>query len=273
MTSQPTVCYRHPDRVTRLACSQCGRPICAECSIDAAVGQKCPECAGPAQRTRVVRAASIAHADRRSTPLTLALIVINLVLFAITEFVPDAGSQILDRFAHSPFLVEQGEWWRGITAAFLHADLLHVGFNMWALWLFGPSLERRWGTAPFGALYLAAALMGSGLYQAIGGRAWAIGASGAIFGLFGALLLATYRRRHTPMGSAVFTQLLLLLGINLLLPLALPRIAWQAHVGGLVAGVVIAFAWERLHGPNPVLQRTIVALCVAGAGLALLILV
>jgi len=274
MTTPTTVCYRHTDRATRLACSECGRSICVECTHDSAVGQKCPICAGPQQRTRIVRARDITHANRSTTPLTMALIAINVAVFLIGELVPDLGQEILNRGAQLSFWIDQGEWWRGITATFLHGGLMHLAFNMWALWIFGPTLERRFGTVPFGALYLAAGLNGSALYHGLGNQAWAVGASGAIFGLFGALLLTSFRQRHTQVGQAIFSQLALLLGINLMLPFLSDRIAWEAHIGGLIAGVVIAFAWDRLprSGAYLILQRTIIALFVAAAALGTLIL-
>jgi len=219
MESAPTVCYRHPDRVTRLSCSECGRSICVECSHDAAVGQKCPICAGPQQRTRVVTARNLTHADMRTTPLTLILIGINVAIFLAGTILPDFDhTEMRIRFAQWAPAVEAGEWWRGITAMFLHGSVMHLAFNMWALWLFGPALERRYGTIPFGALYLAAGLNGAALFHGLGNQALAVGASGAIFGLFGALLLASFRQRHTRVGQAIFSQLIMLLGINLMLP-------------------------------------------------------
>jgi membrane associated rhomboid family serine protease len=273
MTSAPPVCFRHPDRVTRLSCSECGRSICAECSLDAAVGQRCPVCAAPQQRTRVVTARSIKHADLRSTPLTMILIGVNVAIFLIGALIPDFNhTEMRIRFAQWAPAIEAGEWWRGFTAMFLHGSAYHLLFNMWALWLFGPALERRWGTVPFGALYLAAGLGGSALFHALGSPALAVGASGAIFGLFGALLLDSYRRRHTAIGQAIFNQLILLLGINLALPLLVPRIAWEAHVGGLVAGAAIAYAWDRLgSGPRTTVQRTLIALAAAAAALGVLL--
>ena len=276
MTSAPPVCFRHPDRVTRLSCSNCGRSICAECSHDAAVGQQCPVCAGPRQGTRVVTPRSIKHADLHSTPLTLILIGINVAIFLLGSILPDFDhTEMRIRFAQWAPLIEQGEWWRGITAMFLHGSVMHLVFNMWALWLFGPALERRFGSLPFGALYLAAGLNGAALFHGLGSPALAVGASGAIFGLFGALLLNAYRQRHTRMGQAIFSQLLLLLGINLMLPFVVNGIAWEAHVGGLVAGAAIAFAWERLpeRGRGVVIQRTVIALAVAAAALAVLLFV
>jgi len=277
MESAPTVCYRHPDRVTRLSCSDCGRNICAECSRDAAVGQKCPECGGPGQRTRVITARSFSHADRRTTPLTLALIGIAVGVFVLGYVLPDFDTaEIRRRFSQQVGTPLESEWWRGITAMFLHGSAMHLAFNMWALWLFGPSLERRFGTVPFGALYLAAGLNGAALFAGVNpGPAAAVGASGAIFGLFGALLLNAYRQRHTRAGRAIFNQLIMLLGINLMLPFLVPNIAWEAHIGGLIAGFVIAFAWDRLpsHGPYLLLQRTIIALMVAATALTILILV
>lgn len=274
MTSPTTVCFRHTDRATRLACSECGRSICVECTHDSVVGQKCPICAGPQQRTRVVRARDLTHANRSTTPLTLALIVINVAVFLIGELVPDLGNEILNRGAQNSFWINQGEWWRGITATFLHGGFMHLAFNMWGLWVFGPSLERKFGTLPFGALYLAAGLNGAALYHGLGNTAWAVGASGAIFGLFGAMLLISFQIRHTQAGQAIFSQLALLLGINLMLSFTSSRIAWEAHIGGLLAGIVIAYAWDRLRsgGSSVTMQRTVIALAVAAVALGTLIL-
>ncbi|MCJ7724944.1 MAG: rhomboid family intramembrane serine protease, partial [Acidimicrobiia bacterium] len=184
-------------------------------------------------------------------------------------------AEIRRRFAQEVGTSHESEWWRGFTAMFLHGSAMHLAFNMWALWLFGPALERRFGTLPFGALYLAAGLNGAALFAGINsGPAAAVGASGAIFGLFGALLLNAFRQRHTRAGHAIFNQLIMLLGINLMLPFVVAGIAWEAHVGGLIAGLVIAFVWDRLpnRGPHLLMQRTIIALMVASAALAILIL-
>lgn len=268
-----TVCYRHPDRPTRLACSDCSRPICTECSHDAVVGQKCPECARPAAPTRVVRPHTISHADRRTTPLTLTVIGINVVLFVVGELSSEAGTWLFREGSQFRPLIEQGEWWRAFTAMFLHSDFMHIIFNMWALWLFGPTLERRFGTLSFASLYLAAGLNGAALFHLVGRTGPAVGASGAIFGLFGALLAASYRQRHTPAGRAVFGQLMLLLVLNLSLPLIVPRIAWEAHLGGLVAGFVLAAVWDRMprRVPGAAAQRAVVGFMLAGTAMLLVV--
>ena len=271
-SAAPSVCYRHPDRPTRLACSQCGRLICVECSRDAVVGQKCPECTTPEQRTRVIPARSIRHLDHRATPVTWALVGINVVIFGLQELFP--ALRIGPRAAQYSVLVDQGEWWRLLTAMFLHGGVLHLMFNMYALWLFGPVLERRFGSPSYAALYVAGGISGGMLFQLLGEGA-AVGASGAIFGLLGALLAASYRQRHTRAGAAVFGQLGLLLSINLALPLFLRNIAWQAHVGGLLAGILIAAVWDRmsLPGRTAVWRRIAVAVAVGGAALAVVVLI
>jgi membrane associated rhomboid family serine protease len=271
--AQPPVCYRHPDRPTRLACSECGRYICPECSRDAVVGQKCPECTAPGQLTRVIPARTLRHADRRATPVTWALIAVNVAVFIAGEISPSFGNEIIRRAAQHPVLVDAGEWWRLFTTMFLHASILHILFNMYALWLFGPVLERRFGSASFSALYLAAGIAGGTLYQLVGPEAWAVGASGAIFGLFGALLAASYRQRHTRAGALVFRQLAILLAINLLLAF-LPgsNIAWQAHIGGLTAGALIGAIWDRLPLTRTgAWKRVTVAVAVAAASLAIVL--
>jgi membrane associated rhomboid family serine protease len=266
------VCYRHPDRPTRLHCSNCGRPICTECSFDAVVGQKCPQCHGPGQSTRVIPMRSVTHLDRAATPVAYALIAVNLVVFLIGLASPRLGDQMTNSGAQAPILVKvYGEWWRLFTAMFLHASIPHVLFNMYALWLFGPVLERRFGSASFGSLYLASGLAGAAFYQFLASdpRVPAIGASGAIFGLFGAMLAASYRQRHTRTGAAAFSQLLLLAVINLALPLMVRNIAWQAHVGGLVAGLLVAALWNAIPRDRPGAgwKRSGVALAVAAVAL------
>lgn len=267
-TTSTAYCYRHPDRATRISCSECGRPICVECTHDAAVGQKCPECAAPVGRNRVIDARTIRRVDRATTPVTWALIAINVAIYLIGRLDPATGSRIFTEAAQFKPLIDSGEVWRAFTAMFLHASLTHIAFNMWALYLFGPSLERRFGSASFISLYVAAGLGGASLYHAVGRLVPAVGASGAIFGLMGALVAATYRQRHTPAGRAVFSQLMLLLAINLSLPLIVPNIAWEAHLGGLVAGISIAAAWDKIsHGrPGAALQRIIIASAVALVG-------
>jgi membrane associated rhomboid family serine protease len=246
-----------------------------ECSNDAAVGQKCPECAAPEGRHRVVDARTIRRVDRHTTPITYLLIGINVIIFLLGALDVELERRIISEGAQHPFLIDQGEWWRVITATFLHGNVMHIAFNMWALWLFGPALERRYGSASFAALYLASGISGGMLYHLIGRDAYAVGASGAIFGLFGGLIAATFRQRHTLAGRAVFSQLLVLLAINLLIPFVVPNVAWEAHVGGLVAGLLIAGAWDNLpYGEKgSAVPRVVVALVVALIAIAAVIFV
>ncbi len=199
----------------------------------------------------------------------------TIIVAAVVVFLAQRGNQTID-FDFGMFnpLVRLGEWWRAITSAFLHVSFLHIGFNMYALYLFGPPLERRVGSAAFSGLYLASALAGSAAFLFFGSdQALAMGASGAVFGLFGAVLMATWPVRHTALGGAQFNQLLVLLAINLALPLFLPSIAWQAHVGGMVAGMLIVAVWQRIpQGPQKKLQQTAVAYAVAAASFVLILL-
>jgi membrane associated rhomboid family serine protease len=261
-TAIPT-CYRHPGRETRLACTTCGRPICGECTIDASVGQKCPDCAAPEGRHRVIDRAEI-RGERGRSPFTYTLIAINVMIFFSAQLDPALDRRLILEFAHHPALVADGEWYRVMSSMFLHGSLMHVLFNSWALWLFGPAIERRFGSASFVALYLAAGVAGGAAYQVSGRMQFAVGASGAIFGLFGAVLAAMYRQRHSPAGRAMFSQLMLLLVINLALPFAVPNIAWEAHLGGLAAGAIIAAAWVRVPsvGPGTAPRRVAVAVAV-----------
>jgi len=268
-------CYRHPDRETRLACSACGRPTCVDCVQRADVGQKCRECAAPDGHARVITADQIRAGGRRSAPVAFTFLGVCVAVHLVGLFAPEIGDWVFASGAQVNALVGQGEWYRLFTAAFLHspAGFTHILFNMFALYLFGPQLEREAGSGPFAALYLASALAGGAAFYFANAGGVAVGASGAIFGLFGAWLAASLRNRHTPAGQAGLRQLLLLLGLNLALPLFVPGIAWEAHVGGLAAGFVIALMWSLFARPaQAALLRTLVAAAVGGAALALVAL-
>lgn len=253
------VCYRHPDRPTRVSCTSCERPICVECMHSASVGQKCPECAAPVGRAKVITASDVQRQARRASAFSYTVIGVCAAIFVIELVVPGAPRIIRDLGAQINPLVAAGQWWRLLTATLLHAGLMHVGFNMYALYLFGPPLEREVGTLPFATLYVSGALAGGVLFFLLVPNGQAIGASGAVFALFGAWLVASFRNRHTLQGRANLRSLLLLLAINLGISF-FPGIAWQAHLGGLVAGAVIMLGWFRVaQHPRALLLRTAVA--------------
>jgi membrane associated rhomboid family serine protease len=263
--SDLATCYRHPDRRTGASCTRCGRPICPDCMIQAPVGHHCPTCvkedgvrqprqARPQRWTQPGRTGSI-------TPVVATLIAINVVVFLFTSSRPD----IELKYAQIPFRIASGQYYRLITAAFLHANLFHILFNMAALLILGPPIEAALGRVRFLGLYLFAALGGSVCsYLFSSPNVAGVGASGAIFGLFGAYF-AIARARRAETGGIVA-----LIGINLVFSFIDPAIDWRAHVGGLVTGVVIggmfAFAERR-----PPAQRVAIELATfaAFAGLML----
>lgn len=196
-------------------------------------------------------------------PATKVFIALSVVFFVLTEF---AGMRetLFEALAQINFLVAAGEWWRLFTPVLLHASITHIMFNMWALWVLGPQVERGVGTWPFVGVYLASAGVGGVFAYFMGGPGdIAVGASGAIFGLFGIWLNWAVRRRNTAYGRALLRQIGFLLLLNAALPLIIPNIAWEAHLGGLVAGFVIGELWSRANN-----QVARVAVTVAVAALA-----
>jgi membrane associated rhomboid family serine protease len=227
-------CYRHPDRPTYLSCSSCGRPICGECSIEASVGQRCPHCVREQGTQQVVRAKGGRLSLRDYAPATWSIIVATVAAYLL-GFI---GVVTVGRFGMNPILVQQGEWWRLLTHALLHGGIFHIGFNMYALYILGPSLERGLGTARFVAAYVFSAVAGGvAVYYLANPASFAVGASGAIFGLFGLWFGTALASRGTPRGNAQFRSILSLLLINAAISL-LPGISWQGHLGGFLAGVV-----------------------------------
>jgi membrane associated rhomboid family serine protease len=233
-------CYRHPDRETRVSCSSCGRPICPDCMTPTPVGMRCPECAN--QRTRVVRGVGTSRGFGQA-PATYVLIALNVIAFLIEiasgsgGLGEQQGSVVVDYALYGPFVTE-GEWYRLITSGFLHANLIHIGFNMLLLYLLGRLLEPALGTPRFLALYFASLLAGSFGALAFEPNGLTLGASGAIFGLAGATFVIARGRGM----DALAGQIGFLIVFNLVISFASARISVGAHVGGLIAGVICALA-------------------------------
>ncbi|MER6735322.1 rhomboid family intramembrane serine protease [Streptomyces puniciscabiei] len=256
------VCYRHPDRETGVRCTRCERPICPECMVSASVGFQCPECvrggsgtghAATASRPRTIAGGSVT-ADPRL--LTKVLIGVNLAVFLAQIAV---GDRFTNRFeligqAYTPLLhgvqgIAEGQYYRLLTAMFLHGGYAHILFNMLSLWWIGGPLEAALGRARYLALYVVSGLAGSALtYLLAAPNQPSLGASGAIFGLFGATGVLMRRLNYD------MRPLIALLVINLIITFTWANIAWQAHIGGLVAGVVTGYA--MVHAPRR--RRTLI---------------
>jgi rhomboid protease GluP len=191
----------------------------------------------------------------------------TFIAIAVIFFVVDAlgiVDDLVPRFAQINALIEEGEWWRIFTVVLLHASITHILFNMWALWALGPQIERGVGTWPFVSLFLASAGMGGVFAFYLGDPTdVAVGASGAIFGLFGIWLSWALHRRNTMQGRALLGQLIFLLLINAAIPFVFRTVSWQAHLGGLIAGFLIGEIWSRIRGPNAEAMRAWVGFAVA----------
>jgi membrane associated rhomboid family serine protease len=199
--------------------------------------------------------------------VTVGIIVISAA-FYLFEMTQVTDGLVTALRQSNPAIVQDGEWWRIFTAALLHSpsSITHILFNMWALWVLGPQIESAVGRGPYIALYVASAGFGGAFFFHLGDPfAAAVGASGAIFGLFGVWLNWGLRRRNTMQGRAILSQMGFLLAINAAIPFLIPGIAWEAHLGGLIAGFLIGEVWSRVRGPRTNLYRSL-----AGVVLALL---
>ncbi|MER5440365.1 rhomboid family intramembrane serine protease [Streptomyces sp. NPDC002790] len=250
-------CYRHPDRPTGISCTRCERPICPECMVSASVGFHCPECvrsgsgtghAPSANQPRTMAGGTVTSDPRLVTKVLLGLCV---ALFVVQMTV---GDRFTERFemlglAWVPDLgglegVAEGQWYRLLTAMFLHGSYVHIAFNMLSLWWIGGPLEAALGRARYIALYLVSGLAGSALtYLLAAQNQPSLGASGAIFGLFGATAILMRRLNYD------LRPVIALLVINLIFTFNPAfNIAWQAHIGGLVGGLIVGYA--MVHAPR-----------------------
>jgi membrane associated rhomboid family serine protease len=234
-------CYRHPDRETGVSCSSCGRPICPDCMTPTPVGMRCPECAQ--QRTKVVRGPGASATGFWQSPATYALIAINVVAYLIEITAGSGGLNnpsgriVVDLGLFGPSVAE-GEWYRLVTCGFLHASLIHLGFNMLLLFFLGRLLEPALGTPRFLAIYFASLLAGSFGALLLDPNALTVGASGAVFGLIGAAFIIARGRGM----NALAGELGFLIVINLVFTFGASNISIGGHLGGLIGGGICALA-------------------------------
>jgi membrane associated rhomboid family serine protease len=246
-------CYLHPDRETGLSCSECGRPICTECMTPAAVGIRCPDHAGSSRRIQAPRIVRRTSGGATQALVTRVLIALNVAVYLITVVqgagLNAPGGEVISRFALWGPGVAHGDWWRLITAAFLHANLIHIGFNMLALWWFGAPVEEYLGRARFIGLYLVSGLAGSAgaLYT---NKGVTVGASGAIFGVLGAMAVIEWAATGKLLGGNAVTLIAINLAIGVAYNTSGGNISIGGHIGGLIGGILatLAFArWGRGH--------------------------
>jgi membrane associated rhomboid family serine protease len=268
VTDQPTpetgvpTCYRHPGRESYIRCQRCDRTICPDCMRDAAVGFQCPSCVDEGKKT--TRSGRTAYGGLRPTNASTTsgiLIAINVAVWISILATGGSGSRLVDLLGLRPNglcdvgrggvdVAEQicttqggtwlpgfvdGAYWQVLTSGFTHVTIMHIAFNMLALWVIGPQLELALGRVRFLALYLLSLLAGSTVVL------WAsaeyqltLGASGAIYGLFGALLIVARKV------GADMRSLWALIAVNVFITFAVPNISWQGHLGGFVGGAVVA---------------------------------
>lgn len=244
-------CYRHHGRETGLSCSECGRPICTECMTPAAVGLRCPDHAG---KNRLVKSPRIVARPTGDTTVTKALVAINVGLYLLTIVQGSGGLNnpggglFVDWLLYGP-AVANGDWWRLGTAMFLHWSITHIAFNMLALWSIGSFVEQYLGRTRFLILYLVSGLAGSAGALLQSPDTPIAGASGAVFGILGAMLILEWIQTGSLAGNAASW-----IAINLVIGFVIPNISWGGHLGGLLGGIVVMLAFSRF-GRNAAFGR------------------
>jgi membrane associated rhomboid family serine protease len=243
------VCVRHPDRPTGLRCSRCERPACADCLREAAVGFQCVDCVlqgrRATRRPTTVAGASVRPAGRPVVVQTL--IGVNVAVFVLTAVVARSlinnnNSTLFNELALWPDSTSAGAWWQLVTAGFLHYGPIHIAMNMVSLWIIGRDLELVLGRLRFTLVYFVALFGGSvAVYLFSDPQSQVAGASGAVFGLMGGVLVTVYRLKQNP------SSVIALIAINLVLSFELPGISWVDHLGGLVVGGLTTAAF--LYAP------------------------
>ena len=252
-------CYRHPDRETGVTCSECGRPICPDCMVFAPVGIRCPEHSGQPQGTaRVSRGVRRASYEGTGAIVTKTLVAINVGIYllelALGGTINGQSNEIYERGVLAAPFIDQGDWWRLITAAFLHYGPIHLALNMLALWWFGSAVEQVLGRWRFLLLYIVSGLAGSAGALIASPNSLTVGASGAIFGIMGAALVLERQGIYVFGGGA-----LSIIVLNVIFTFAIPGISIGGHLGGLIGGVVGMLALSRFGRTHAVYGQAGVA--------------
>ncbi|SDP77662.1 Membrane associated serine protease, rhomboid family [Lentzea jiangxiensis] len=244
------VCARHSDRPTRLRCTRCDRPACPECLRDASVGMQCVDCVNEGARSvRQARTSAGAVASTGRPVITQVMIALNVLAYVVT--VVQSGSpmnnsraELFTATSMIPELTANGEWWRILTSGFMHFGLLHLALNMAALFVVGPIVEQELGKLRYSAVYLLSLLGGSAAAFYFGTVCQQLaGASGAVFGLMGALLIVFKRQKRD------ISTILVVVGINLVSNL-FTNASLLGHLGGFVIGGLLTLAMVRAPQKN-----------------------
>ena len=233
MIEELPTCVRHPGVKTGLSCRLCETPICPECMVSDNIGFQCPSCAGA--NTQNIRTIGTPKA-------TLTGYIIGLAV-GVYVFGELSGFNLVTNFGLAGFAINPlGEYYRFITALFIHGSIMHIVFNMLILHSLGTALEPRLGAKRFALLYFGAGL-GGGIASIFVNHplTFSVGASGAIFGLMGAFIVYAKQYRFD------YRQILVLTGINLAIGFIIPGIDWSAHIGGLLTGMAIATVMHNLR--------------------------
>ena len=241
----PPVCPRHPDTVAYVRCQRCDRPTCPTCQVPSSVGVHCVDCARRSQAGRRQARTLLGGNMVSGALVTKILLGLCVVVYVLQVLAPGLATQSLDfRLGFLPVLAAH-EPWRFLTTAFLHANYMHLGFNMWALWVLGGTLEPVLGRWRFASVYLLSALGGSTAIYWLswpGTESWitlTVGASGAVFGLFSAMFIVQRRFGRDTSGIVA------LVAINAVISFLGANISWQGHLGGLLVGGIVSaiYAW------------------------------
>ena len=256
-------CYRHPDRQSFILCQRCGRTICPQCSTQAAVGVHCPECVkeakanAPRRKPVNIRVARALRSSSDRPLVTYGIIALCVVVYAAQFLLGDALTTWLIYYAPLSF----SQPWRLLTSLLAHGSPLHLLSNMFSLFIIGRMLEPALGRIRYLALFLISGIGGLAAVALVVPGNPVLGASGAIFGMLGALLVLIRRFG----GNA--TQILVVVAINMVIGFVLPGVAWQAHIGGFIAGAALTAIFVRTRSEK---QRGLQVTASIGIALALL---
>ncbi|CAB4697061.1 MAG: rhomboid family intramembrane serine protease [Actinobacteria bacterium] len=243
-----TACYRHPQQTAAVSCQRCERPICTKCMVQASVGFQCPECTS-ARPQKVINSRTLFR-GHNEVVVGKIIIGINVAVFAVMALLSGnpngASGPVYEYGALFGPLVAAGDWWRVFTSAFLHAGVLHLGMNMLLLWFLSQEMEPVLGKMRFAILYVTSLIGGSLGVLILSPLSPTVGASGAVFGLMGGLIVLQLRAHQNPWKSGIGGLVL----INLLLTFAIPGISIGGHLGGLLAGAAAGAVLHPVSWPQ-----------------------